>query len=65
MGCHRFKLGDLVELTGTARLNAPRQPLEIVRLLPGTGDEPEYRIKGPYEEHERMVKESELERYRE
>ena len=65
MARHRFKLGDLVELTGKSRLNAPRQPLEIVRLLPGTGDEPEYRIKGPYEEHERMVKESELERYKE
>ena len=62
MASHRFKLGDLVELTGKSRLNAPREPFEIVRLLPRTGDEPEYRIKGPNEGHQRSVKESELRR---
>jgi hypothetical protein len=62
MAIHRFKLGDLVELTGASRLNAPREPFKIVRLLPGAGDEPEYRIKGPNEEHQRSVKESELRR---
>ena len=62
MASHRFKLGDLVELMGASRLNAPREPFEIVRLLPGAGDEPEYRIKGPNEEHERVAKESELRR---
>ena len=60
MAIHRFKLGDLVELTGKPRLNAAREPFEIVRLLPGSDDDPEYRIKGPNEEHERVAKESEL-----
>jgi hypothetical protein len=50
----------MVELTGASRLNAPREPFEIVRLLPGGGDDPEYRIKGPNEQHERVAKESAL-----
>jgi len=40
MASHKFKLGDLVELTGASRLNAPRESFEIVRLLPGSGDDP-------------------------
>jgi hypothetical protein len=62
MASHKFKLGDRVELTGASRLYAPREPFEIVRLLPGSDDDPEYRIKGPNEEHERVAKESELRR---
>jgi hypothetical protein len=65
MASHKFKLGDLVELTGAMRLNAPREPFEIVRLLPCSDDDPEYRIKGPNEEHERAAKESELRHPRE
>ena len=60
MASHKFKLGDLVELTGASRLNAAREPFEIVRLLPGVGDDPEYRIKRPNEQHERVARESEL-----
>jgi hypothetical protein len=65
MASHKFKLGDQVELIGGMRLSAPREPFEIVRLLPGVGDDPEYRIKGPNEQHERVAKESELRRSRE
>jgi hypothetical protein len=65
MASHKFKLGSMVELVGAMRLNAPREPFEIVRLLPGAGDDPEYRIKGPNEQHERVAKESELRRPRE
>jgi hypothetical protein len=65
MASHKFKLGDQVELTGAMRLNAPQEPFEIVRLLPGSDDDPEYRIKGPNEQRERVAKESELRRSRE
>jgi len=65
MASHKFKLGSMVELIGGMRLNAPREPFEIVRLLPGSDDDPEYRIKGPNEGHERVAKESKLRRSRE
>ena len=65
MASHKFKLGSRVELVGAMSLNARREPFEIVRLLPCSDDDPEYRIKGPNEEHERAAKESELRHPRE
>jgi hypothetical protein len=65
MASHSFKLGDLVELTGASRVHSAPGPYEIVRLLPVVDGAPQYRIRGAGEQHERMVKESELERYRE
>ena len=65
MASHSFKLGDLVELTGTSRLSAPPGPYEIVRLLLARHGEPQYRIKVQFEGHERTVMQSELERYSE
>jgi hypothetical protein len=62
MEAHKFKLGDLVELTRASRLHAAPGPFEIVRLLPPVEGVPQCRIKGSGEHHERMVTESEIER---
>ena len=60
---HKFKLGELVDLKQTPAIYAPPGPYEIVRLLPAVDHEPQYRIKGRHEDHERVVKESYLRRF--
>jgi hypothetical protein len=58
MAAHKFKLGGHVELARTSRLQAAAGPYEITRLVPAADDdEPQYRIRGKGERHERMVKE--------
>ena len=63
MAAHKFKLGELVELAQMSGVYAAQGPYEIVRRLPEVGGEPQYRIKGRHEDHERMVKESDLRRF--
>ena len=60
---HRFKLGDRVRFgRGNANRNAAEGSYEVVRQLPfGEGDY-QYRIKSAREQHDRVVKEKELER---
>ena len=60
---HRFRVGQSVNYTSGLR----RQPgwggaYKITQLLPAQGDEPLYRIKSADEPHERVAKETELER---
>jgi hypothetical protein len=60
---HRFRVGQSVNYTSGLR----RQPgwggaYKITQLLPAQGDEPLYRIKSVDEPHERVAKETELER---
>jgi hypothetical protein len=61
---HRFKVGQSVKYT----YGISRQPLgsggiyKITQLLPAEGDERLYRIKSVDEPHERVAKETELER---
>jgi len=63
MATHRFRLGQKVQLTGGYPYrSAAVGDYEIVRQLPKAGDEFEYRIKSSREPHERVVKESELEK---
>ena len=45
MATHRFKLGDLVELTGASRVHSAPGPYEIVRLLPAIEGAPQYEIR--------------------
>jgi hypothetical protein len=61
---HRYKLGARVRLTLGCRLGkAAEGPYEVLRQLPLSSDgEDQYRIKNADEEHERAVKESDLER---
>ena len=60
----KFKIGELVELKQLRGIDAPRGPYGIVRLLPEVGRDPQYRIKSRHDEHERVVKEFKLTRYR-
>jgi hypothetical protein len=59
----KFKIGELVELTRTAMMDAARGQYEIVRLLPAVDGVPLYRIKNRGENHERVAKETDLKRY--
>jgi hypothetical protein len=63
MNGHRFRLGQKVQFTrGYPYRNFAEGPYEIVRQLPDSDGEFHYRIKSVREPHERVVKESELER---
>jgi hypothetical protein len=61
---HRYQTGQRVRLCpGFLLRNAADGPYEVVRQLPDSSDgEHQYRIKNAREQHERVVKESELER---
>jgi hypothetical protein len=60
---HKFHIGQMVRLIGGYRQrNAPGGSYQVKQQLPyGEGDY-QYRIKSPREQHERVVKESEIER---
>jgi hypothetical protein len=61
---HRYKAGQSVRfLPGFPNRNAPGGTYQVTRQLP-SGDDGElrYRIKTAREQHERVAKESELER---
>jgi hypothetical protein len=61
---HRYKAGQRVRfLRSFPNRNAADGTYEVTRQLPSSGDgEHQYRIKSAREHHERVVKESELER---
>ena len=61
---HRYKLGARVRLHRGSRLGkAAEGPYEVVLQLPPSSEgEDQYRIKNSGEKHERVVKESDLER---
>jgi hypothetical protein len=62
MAQYKFKIGEVVELTRTAMMDAARGRYEIVRLLPAIDGVPLYRIKNRGENHERVAKETDLKR---
>jgi hypothetical protein len=60
---HKFKIGQLVYFhPKKSRLaaGAPSGPYQITRRLPAVDGEFQYAIRSPYEDHERVAKESEL-----
>jgi hypothetical protein len=60
---HRFKIGQSVNYASGLRGPAGSKGIyKITQLLPPEGDEGRYRIKSANEPHERVAKESELER---
>jgi hypothetical protein len=60
---HRFSAGQSVRFArGRSRQTSSAGVYKIVRQLPESGTDPQYRIKGMHEAHERVVNESELER---
>lgn len=61
MTAHRFQIGDIVEFTNShVVLPVPSASCQIVRLLSTDGDDPQYRVKCPTEDFERVVRESQL-----
>jgi hypothetical protein len=61
---HRYKAGQRVRFApGLLSRNAAGGTYEVTRQLPsGVDGEHQYRIKNVHEQHERVVKESELQR---
>ena len=60
---HRFRTGQTVRLSrGLPGGSGANGDYKIIRPLPDNGVELQYRIKSVREPHERVVKESDLER---
>jgi len=60
---HKFKVGQLVSFTsGPFGRGGTNGVYRITQLLPPEGDDNQYRIKNADEPHERVVKESQLDR---
>ena len=64
MGCpmpsHKFHVGESVTVLPAISRNVPGGVYEVTKQLPHNGREFEYRIKSASEEHEPVVRESEL-----
>ena len=63
MNEHKFKIGQSVNYTsGPFDAGRGSGVYKITQLLPAEGDDFQYKIKSVAEPHERMVKESQLDR---
>jgi hypothetical protein len=59
MPSHKFQIETMYVRSAISR-NVPGGAYEVTKQLPHNGREFEYRIKSANEEHERVVRESEL-----
>jgi hypothetical protein len=60
---HKFKIGQTVNYTsGSFGIGRGSGVYKVTQLLPPEGDEFQYKIKSAAEPHERVVKESQLDR---
>ena len=57
---HRFTVGQLVDIIPSRLLSTARGSYEIRCLIPTSGTDPQYRVKGRNEVHERIVPERSL-----
>src|SRR5262249_17915755 len=62
MSDHRFKVGQTVTYLSGSIGRTPRHVFKIMQCLPPQGGDYQYRIKSANEPHDRVAKESELER---
>jgi hypothetical protein len=63
MDKHKFKVGQTVAFTsGPFGRGGTNGIYKVTQLLPPEGDDNQYRIKSAAEPHERVVKESQLDR---
>ncbi len=60
MPSHKFQVGEIVTLRPAISRNMPGGAYEVTKQLPHNGREFEYRVKSANEEHERVVRESQL-----
>jgi hypothetical protein len=63
MAEHKFKIGERVYFNSRSQRDARSGPCKIIRRLPAQDGEFEYVITSEDENHQRVVKESELNRY--
>jgi hypothetical protein len=63
MAEHKFKIGATVYFHSRSERKMRSGPCQIIGLLPAKDGKFQYLIKSEYENHERVVKESELSRY--
>jgi hypothetical protein len=57
---HKFQVGESVYVIRAISRNVPGGAYEVTKQLPHNGREFEYRVKSASEEHERVMRESEL-----
>jgi hypothetical protein len=57
---HKFHIGEIVELSRTMLRSASGGVYKITKRLPESAGEYEYWVKSINEQHERVVRESEL-----
>ena len=57
---YKFHVGETVTMTPATSRNVPGGVYEVIKRLPDTGVECQYRIKSASEPHERVAGESEL-----
>jgi hypothetical protein len=63
MSDYKFKVGQNVSYLSNSRGHAPRSDVfRIMQCLPPQGGDYQYRLRGAEEPHDRVAKESELER---
>jgi len=62
MSDHKFKVGQMVAYLSGFSGRAPRHVFKIMQCLPPQGGDYQYRIKSANEPHDRVAKESEVER---
>jgi hypothetical protein len=60
MGAHKFKVGQLVETRSNLSAATPPGSYKVVRLLPPTGADNQYRLMSLKNGHERVVREYEI-----
>ncbi|HVI86699.1 MAG TPA: hypothetical protein VM659_00275 [Dongiaceae bacterium] len=62
MAFHKYKVGQTVHFSGGLKYATNvRGTYKVVRLLPSETDDRQYRIQSTKDNHERVVRESELE----
>ncbi|MGH6937526.1 hypothetical protein [Hypericibacter sp.] len=60
MGAHKYKVGQLVEARPNLSAATPPGSYKVVRLLPPTGVDNQYRLMSLKNGHERVVREYEI-----
>jgi hypothetical protein len=57
---HKFEVGETVQVMPAISRYVPGGAYEVTKKLPHNGREFEYRVKSASEQHERVMRESEL-----
>ncbi len=61
---HKFLLGQMVEYDPPRGIDAPRGPYVVTAKLPERDGQFEYRVRSISEQHERLVRERDLQEHK-